>query len=92
MKSGEMAARAILERDPGAYKKLWESRFRRRFLLMRTIKQHLSDNSENIEKWVALHKRPEVQELAIELWLNKKPEGDRILMNYLKIFRHFLKL
>src|SRR5208283_5509033 len=57
MKSGEFAARALIESSPDAYKKLWESRFRRRFLLMRKIKQHLFTDNESIEKWVELHKR-----------------------------------
>jgi geranylgeranyl reductase len=91
MKSGEFAARALIERCPDAYRKIWESRFRRRFLLMRTIKQHLFRNNENIEKWVELHKRSEVQELAVELWLNKNQERNRILMDYIKMFRHFFR-
>ncbi len=91
MKSGEFAARALVEGSPEAYKKLWESRFRRRFLLMRTIKQHLFRNNENIEKWVELHKRSEVQELAVELWLNKNQERSRVLMDYIKMFRHFFR-
>ena len=91
MKSGEFAARALIESSPGNYKKLWESRFRRRFLLMSKIKQHLFRNNENIEKWVALHKRPEVQELAVELWLNKNHHGNIILMDYIKMFRHFFR-
>lgn len=91
MKSGELAARALIESGPDAYKKLWESRFRRRFLLMRTIKRYLFRNNENIEKWVQLHKSSEVQALAIELWLNKKQDRNRILIDYIKTFRHFFK-
>jgi len=92
MKSGEFAARALIESSPDAYKKLWESRFRRRFLLMRKIKQHLFTDNESIEKWVELHKRSDVQELAVELWLNKKQDRNRKLMDYIKIFRHFFRL
>src|SRR5208283_1882740 len=91
MKSGELAARALIESSPDAYKKLWESRFRRRFLLMRTIKKYLFRNNENIEKWVQLHKSSEVQALAIELWLNKKQDRNRILIDYIKTFRHFFR-
>jgi len=91
MKSGEFAARALIESSPDTYKKLWESRFRRRFLLMRTIKQQLFRNNKNIEKWVALHKRSEVQELAVELWLNKNQDKNKILIDYIKMFRNFIK-
>ncbi|MGD0283266.1 MAG: NAD(P)/FAD-dependent oxidoreductase [Dissulfurispiraceae bacterium] len=91
MKSGEFAARALIDGKPDFYEKLWNSRFRTRFLLMRTIKQHLFRDNENIEKWVLLHKRPDVQELAIKLWLNKKQGRSGILTSYIKMFRHFIK-
>ncbi|MDI6802186.1 MAG: FAD-dependent monooxygenase [Thermodesulfovibrionales bacterium] len=74
MKSGEFIARAVIEGKTNVYKKLWNSRFKNRFLLMNRIKQILFKNAENIEKWVALHKRPEVQEIAIKLWLRKETD------------------
>lgn len=91
MKSGQFAARAIIEGKPDIYKKLWKSRFRNRFLLMSKIRNYLFKNDENIEKFVALHKRPEVQEIAMRLWL-KKEAGSSSLISYLNFFRHFLKL
>jgi geranylgeranyl reductase len=91
MKSGQFAAHALIDRNPDLYKKHWDSRFRTRFLFMRTIRQHLFGDDKNIEKWVALHKRPDVQELAVQLWLNKKHGRKSILMAYIKLFRHLLK-
>ncbi len=91
MKSGEFAALALIDGSPDSYRKLWNSRFRTQFLLMRTIKQHLFRDNENIEKWVALHKRPDVQELAVKLWLNKKDSKSGILRAYIKLFSHFFK-
>lgn len=91
MKSGEFAARAIVEDKPSVYKKLWNSRFRNRFLLMSTIRNYLFKSDENIEKFVALHKRPEVQEIAMRLWL-KKETGSSALISYLKFFKHLLKV
>ncbi|MBF0559215.1 MAG: geranylgeranyl reductase family protein [Nitrospirae bacterium] len=91
MKSGELAARALIDGNPDLYKKLWNSRFRSRFLLMRAIRKHLFRDNERIEKWVELHKRPDVQELAMKLWLNKKYGGKSILSSYVKMFRHFIK-
>lgn len=91
MKSGEFAARAIAEGKPALYKKLWNSRFRNRFLLMSKIKNYLFKSDSNIEKFVALHKMPEVQEIAMRLWL-KKETGSSALISYIKFFKHLLKV
>ncbi len=91
MKSGEFAAQAIIEDKPDIYKKLWKSRFGNRFLLMSKIRNYLFKNDENIEKFVALHKRPDVQEIAMRLWLRKEA-GSGSLISYLNFFRHFLKI
>jgi geranylgeranyl reductase len=90
MKSGEFAARAVIEGRPSVYKKLWNSRFRNRFLLMSKIRNYLFKSDENIEKFVALHKNPGVQEIAMRLWL-KKETGNNSLISYLKFFKHLLK-
>jgi geranylgeranyl reductase len=89
MKSGEFAARAIAEGKPSVYKKLWNSRFRNRFLLMSKIKNYLFKSDENIEKFVALHKRTEVQEIAMRLWLRKE-QGGSALISYLKFLKHLI--
>ncbi|NTU42864.1 MAG: geranylgeranyl reductase family protein [Nitrospirales bacterium] len=89
IKSGELAAQAIGEGRPGIYKKLWQGKFRNRFLLMDKLKSHLFRSDEGIEKWIALHRRPEVQEAAMRLWLRKET-GSRGLLSYLKFFRHLL--
>jgi len=91
MKSGEFAARAAIEGRPALYKKLWNSRFRNRFLLMSKIRNYLFKSDSNIEKFVALHKLPEVQEIAMRLWL-KKEAGSSALISYMKIFKHLLKI
>jgi len=90
MKSGEFAAKAIIEQKPSAYKKLWNSRFKTRFILMNKIKNHLFKNDENIEKFVLLHKRPDVQEIAMRLWLSKET-GAGSLISYLKILSRLLR-
>lgn len=90
MKSGEFAARAITEGRPAIYKKLWNSRFRNRFLLMSKIRNHLFKDDEHIEKFVSLHKHPEAQEIAMRLWLRKET-GKSALLSYLGFFKHLLK-
>ncbi len=90
MKSAEFASRAILQHKPSAYKKLWSSRFNSRFILMNKIKNYIFKNDENIEKFVLLHKRLDVQEIAMRLWLTKET-GASSLISYLKMLTHILK-
>lgn len=92
MKSGELAAQALIDGNPDSYKKNWDSRFLTRFLFMRKIKQHLFKDNRNIEKWVELHKKPDVQELAVQLWLNKKHGSNHVLSSYVRLFSHLLKI
>ncbi|HMK55438.1 MAG TPA: geranylgeranyl reductase family protein [Dissulfurispiraceae bacterium] len=89
MKSGQFAAAAVLENSPHNYRKLWEARFGRRFRIMDRVKDHFFRDNRSIEKWVAIHKSPAVQELAMRLWLLKKP-GNRQLFAYLKAFGSLL--
>lgn len=91
MKSGEFAAEALTERRPSLYKKLWNDRFKSRFLLMSKIRSYLFRNDENIEKFVSIHQHQEAQEIAMRLWL-KKEQGTSLLKSYLDIFRNFLKI
>jgi geranylgeranyl reductase len=89
MKSGEFAARAITEGRPSVYKKLWNSRFRSRFLLMSKIRDYLFKSDARIEKFIALLKNPEVQEIAMRLWLHKETENIALIA-YMKFFNRLL--
>lgn len=91
MKSGEFGATAIVQRKPSLYKKLWNDRFRSRFLFMSKIRDYLFKDDENIEKFVSVHKHAEAQELAIRLWL-KKETGTIALKSYIHIFKKILFL
>lgn len=90
MKSGEFAANAIIENRPSVYKKLWNSRFRNRFLLMSKIRNHFFKDDEHLEKFISIHKHQEAQEIAMRLWLRKDTEKSS-LISYLSFFRHLLK-
>ncbi len=90
MKSGEFAARAVMEGNPEVYKKLWKNRFYKRFLLMSRIRSRLFKSDRDIEKWVSLHRNPEIQELAMRLWLQKKP-GNSAFVPYINIFKSIFK-
>jgi geranylgeranyl reductase len=89
MKAGEFAARAIMEGNASNYKKIWETSYHKRFCLMDKLRKYFYKNDVSAEKFVALHRRPEVQEASIRLWL-KKDSGHENIKRYIKIFRKFL--
>jgi geranylgeranyl reductase len=90
MKAGELAARAILEGKAGNYKKLWKKRFQKRFFLLDKLKNYFLKDDDSAEKLIALHRRPEVQEASLMLWL-RKDSGRQSLIHYLKLFGKFLR-
>jgi len=89
MKAGELAARAIIEERVNEYKRMWKASFQKRFFLMHKLSNYFLKNDSSTEKLVALHKRPEVQEVSIKLWLRKDSSRDS-LQSYIKLFRKFL--
>jgi len=91
MKAGEFAAKAVAQGRPELYKREWERRYKLRFMLMSIIRKHLLKNTTNIERWVLLHQRKEVQEMAMQLWL-RKDASRRSLLSYVGLFRHIIKI
>jgi geranylgeranyl reductase len=89
MKSGEYAATAVLAGKTGDYRRLWEKRFRGRFLLMKDLWTYFLKGDHRAEKIVQLHKRQEVQEMSMALWLRKDSSKERLL-SYISVFRRFL--
>lgn len=86
MSSGNLAAQAIIEKRPSLYKKLWKERFYRRFSIMKLLWTYFSRNDKTMEKLVDIHRIPEVQEAAMELWLRKSVDR-RSLDGYIKLLR-----
>jgi geranylgeranyl reductase len=85
MRAGELAAMAIIEEKVNNYKKMWKDRFQKRFVLMDRLRQYFLKDDAAAEKLVAYHKRPEIQEASLLLWLRK--DGSReSFMNYLRLF------
>ena len=89
MKAGEMAVRAILEEKVGNYKKMWKARFQKRFFLLDRLNRYFLKDDASAEKLIVLHRRPEVQEASLLLWL-RKDKSRQSLRNYLKLFGKFL--
>lgn len=90
MKAGELAARSIVDDTVGHYKKRWKGQFQKRFLLMEKLEHFFLRSDANCEKLVALHKRPEVQEASLQLWLRKN-RSQQSLLHYFKLFGKLLR-
>jgi geranylgeranyl reductase len=89
MKAGEFAAKAIIENKIGNYKKMWRSRFQKKFIFMEKLRDYFLKNDAAAERLVALHKRPEIQDMSLKLWIAKDsgPEG---LLTYIRLFGKIL--
>ena len=89
MKAGELAARAVIRNEMREYKRLWRSRFALRFRLMDSIRKYFLKDDTSAERMVALHTRPEIQDISMSLWLSKDG-GRKELTHYLRLFGKFL--
>ncbi|MEW6676163.1 MAG: geranylgeranyl reductase family protein [Nitrospirota bacterium] len=89
MKSGEYAARAIIEEKADNYKRVWKVRFQKRFALMDKLRDYFLKDDLSAERLVALHRRPEVQEASMRLWLRKDSSKEGLL-SYTRLFGKFL--
>ena len=85
MKAGEFAARAIIENKVDNYKKMWRSKFQKRFMLMNALRDYFLKDDASAERLVALHKRPEIREASLRLW-TMKGSGKSNLMSYIRFF------
>jgi geranylgeranyl reductase len=89
MRSGELAAQAFLEGRPNKYKQMWTSRFQKKFLLMDKLRAYFLKDDASAERLVALHKRPEIQQASLRLWL-MKDNSKESFFSYSGLFRKFL--
>jgi len=89
MKAGEFAAGAIIEKKVGNYKRRWKARFQKRFTLMDKLRDYFFKDNASAERLVALHRRPEIQELSLRLWI-KKDSSMEGFKDYIKLFGKFL--
>ncbi len=90
MKSAEYAARAIIDNKVSNYKKKWKSRFQKRFLLMCKLRDYFLKNDESTERLVSIHRRAEIQDASLRLWLAKESSKGS-LMDYIKLIGNLLK-
>lgn len=90
MQSGKMAAEAIVKGRPKDYERRWNKKFHKQFILMKKLKDYFFKNDSRAEKLVSLHKRKDVQNASMQLWL-EKDIGSSALLTYINIFRKILK-
>lgn len=91
MASSRMAAEAIIEKRPSEYRKRWKARYLRRFSLMKLVWRFFLKNDRAVERLVDIHRMPEAQEIAMELWLRKSVDS-KSLNSYIKLLRSFVPL
>lgn len=89
MRSGDLAARALIDGTWKGYRRLWEREFGKRFALMRRLWEYFLKDDSRAEQLVALHKRPDVQEASMRLWL-RKDRGGGSLRSYISLFRKII--
>ena len=90
MKSGELAAQAIIEENVATYRKVWKARFQKRFVLMDRLRNYFLKDDASAERLVALHRRPEIQEASLQLWV-MKDSSRKGFLRYMKLFGKFLR-
>lgn len=85
MKSGQFASEAIKQNNLALYEKLWNERFGKQFLIMKKFQDYMFGNDKRIDKWLNIHRNPNIQELAMALWLRKE-KGNKLIPLYVKAF------
>lgn len=90
MRSGKMAADAVIKGKPKDYEKQWKKNFHKQFKLMRRLKKYFLRNDRAAEQAINLLKRKEVQEASKRLWLEKDLSLPSFL-SYIGLFRNFLR-
>lgn len=90
MKAGQFAAQAVLEKKADNYRRIWTSSFQKRFRLMEKLRNYFLRDDESAERLVALHRREEIRETSLRLWVRHSSSTDGI-PGYMKFFGKFLR-
>lgn len=89
MKSGELAARAIIEGRVENYRKIWKAKFYKRFVLMDRLKSYFLKDDASAERMFKIHKDAKIQKASLKLWINKDSSKGSLL-SYINLFGKFL--
>jgi len=72
LKSGKLAANAIINNNPLLYEKEWNRLYLKRFKFLRTLQNIFLKNNWWIERMVKLYQNPKFQQSVIEYWSGTK--------------------
>jgi len=76
LKSGQLAAKAIIKDDPLLYEKSWNNLYLTKFKFLRTLQTIFLRDNWWANRLVKLYQHPKFQKSVIEYWSgSKKPEG-----------------
>lgn len=89
MKSGKMAAEAIIKGNPGDYERQWNKKFRKHFSFMEKLHKSFLKNDNTAELMVSLFKSKRVQDASMKLWFNKDFSLSSFF-SYMNFFKKFL--
>lgn len=87
MRSGMLAAEAVIEGRPAQYELAWKSELRHTFSLMRMLRSWFLVSDKRMEKFVRLFERPEVMNFALGVWTEKRLSQKRGLAWYISALR-----
>lgn len=90
LKSGKLAAQAIIENNPHLYEKRWNNLYLKRFLFLRLLQNIFLRNNWWIDKMVGFYRYPQFQKSVLGYWSgSKKPEG--VFTTVYKIVKGLIK-
>lgn len=89
MRAAQFAAEALVQEDPGLYRKFWRQRFRSRFVLMKTLWAAFLRSERGMELLLSAFRDERVQQKGIKLWLDKT-EGRRSFVSFVNALRKYV--
>jgi geranylgeranyl reductase len=89
MKGGEFAAASIAEGKVSNYRKRWKDSFEKKFMVMSKLNKYFLKDDASAERLVELHRRRDIQEASLRLWLGKDSRKES-LVEYVRLFKKFL--
>ena len=90
LKSGKLAAQAIIKNNPSEYEKSWNSLYLKKFKFLRTLQTIFLQNNWWIDRMVRLYQHPKFQTAVIEYWSGSR-EPASLFKTLYKIVRSLIK-
>jgi len=88
MRSGKMAAEAIIAGKPKSYEREWKRRFGRQFKFMEMLRNYFLKDDRAVEKLVKLHENQQMHDVSLKVWLEKDFRIS-VFLRYIGLFEKF---